>query len=427
MNFLTDYSIFASGDEAPPDYHIWAGLSVLSSCCGPNLWLDMGKYNLQPNLYIMFVGPPGIRKSTAKNVARDILTAIKEIPVIPSSITKEALVKDLSDAKSRHKMVYKWNDKPRNFTKAAILSDEFINLVSHGGDPLGYIQLLTEIYNPTPTFETTTISRGKTEMPYPYITLLGCITPELTSNLINQGALSGGFSRRTLYIYANKNGRPVPRPVLTSDQLEAKTRLILRGRLVQRLSGPFEFTPEGNERYVSWYEENFYGLQKAPTQAVANFLQSKADQVLKVAMLLRVAEQDSLLIDVGELDQAIKMIDSAQEHINSVFSSVGRNPHAATIAGIVSFVDQRSSEPPYYISLKRVIGAFLKDSPGENTTKILNDLLNAEPPQIHKDRVSIGAQQIEVLISSKNFDKFKEVNGRSKGLGLSLNLSGRQT
>jgi len=420
VNFLTSYETYASGDEAPPDFHTWAGLSVLSSCCGPNLWLDMGKYNLQPNLYIMFVGPPGIRKSTAKNVARDILAAIQKIPIIPSSITKEALVKDLSDAKSRHHMVYKWNDLPRHYTKAAILSDEFINLVSHGGDPLGYLQLLTEIYNPTPNFETTTISRGKTEMPFPYITLLGCITPELTANLINQGALSGGFSRRTLYIYANKNGKPVPRPVLTEAQREAKEALIIRGRTIQNLNGPFNFTDAGMSTYVSWYNENFYGLQNAPTQAIANFLQSKADQVLKVAMLLQISEHNELILDTAPLQAAIRMVDAAQAHINAVFSAVGRNPQAATLAGIIAYIDQKSEHTPHYVTIKRILGHFIKDAPGEQITKMLADLTRTDPPQIHEALVNVAGQNITVYTSPKYRDK---VTASAKAPAVSLNLS----
>jgi len=420
VNFLSSYETYASGDEAPPDFHTWAGLSVLSSCCGPNLWLDMGKYNLQPNLYIMFVGPPGIRKSTAKNVARDILAAIQKIPIIPSSITKEALVKDLSDPKSRHHMVYKWKDLPRHYTKAAILSDEFINLVSHGGDPLGYLQLLTEIYNPTPNFETTTIARGKTEMPFPYITLLGCITPELTANLINQGALSGGFSRRTLYIYANKNGKPVPRPILTEAQREAKEQLIIRGRTIQQLNGPFNFTDSGMATYEEWYNQNFYGLQNAPTQAIANFLQSKADQVLKVAMLLQISEHNELILDTAPLQAAIRMVDAAQAHINAVFSAVGRNPQAATLAGIIAYIDQKSEHAPHYVTVKRILGHFIKDAPGEQITKMLADLTRTDPPQIHEALVNVAGQNIVVYTSPKFKDK---VTASAKAPAVSLSLA----
>ena len=415
MNFLDDYAIYSSGDEAPPDYHFWSGLSVLSACCGPNLWLDMGKYNLQPNLYIMLVGPPGIRKSTAKNVAQSIIANIKNIPMVPSSITKEAFVKELSQEKSRHKMVYQWLGKPRSYTKACILSDEFVNLVSHGGDPLGYIQLLTEIYNPTPSFETTTISRGKTEMPYPYISLLGCITPELTSNLINQGALSGGFSRRTLYIYCNRNGKPVPRPILTEEQIQAKDRLIQRGRMIQCLNGPFKFSEAGERFYFNWYNENFYGLQEASTTAIANFLQSKADQVLKLAMLRRVSEHDDLILDTPELEFARYHIDQAQTHINTVFAAAGRNPHAATIVGILSFVNQRTALHPHYVTEKRIIGNFIKDAPSQVITDILKSLVNSEPPQLHIKGITVGVQHLQVYTSPTNLPLFLRANGQTKG------------
>lgn len=424
MNFLEDYLIYSSGDEAPPEFHFWSGLSVLSACCGPNLWLDMGKYNLQPNLYVMLVGPPGIRKSTAKNVAQSIIAGIKNIPMVPSSITKEAFVKELSQEKSRHKMVYQWMGKPRSYTKASIMSDEFVNLVSHGGDPLGYIQLLTEIYNPTPSFETTTISRGKTEMPYPYITLLGCITPELTSNLINQGALSGGFSRRTLYIYSNRNGKPVPRPKLTDNQVMAKDRLVQRGRMIQCLNGPFKFSDAGEEYYTDWYTENFYGLQDAPTTAIANFLQSKADQVLKVAMLRRVAEHDDLILDVPELEFARRKVDEAQTHINTVFAAAGRNPHAATIAGILSFVNQRTITHPHYVTAKKIIGHFIKDAPSNVIDDILKSLVNSEPPQLHLAAVKVGVQVLQVFTSPANFAAFKKANASSTGQAPPGNLLG---
>lgn len=425
MNFLDDYQIYAAGDEAPPAYHVWCGMSLLSACMGPNIWLDMGKFNIQPNLYILLVGPPGLRKSTAKDVAESLAKEIGNIPCIPSSTTKESAVQNISSEKSRHRMVYKWKDQPRYYTKACIFSDEFINLVAYGGDPLGWIQLLTELYNPKPVFDVSTISRGKTEMPYPYIHLLGCMTPELTSNLISQGALSGGFSRRTLYIYSNEPGSAVPIPFLSTEQREAKARVIARGREVQKLQGGFSLQGEAKEIYIDWYHKNYADIKVATTQAVTNFMQSKPNQMLKLAMIHHLSKHDDFLFNAEDLHFAIKHIDIAQEHIDLVFSSVGRNPHAATISGIVAFVEQQTARSPHYISVKRIIGNFLKDSPGENTQKILNDLVNAEPPQLHKSRVTIAAQSIEVYVSPKHLEAFQKATALQKAPALSLNLASK--
>lgn len=420
MNFLQDYQIYADGDEAPPAYHIWCGLSLLSACMGPNIWFDMGKFNIQPNLYILLVGPPGLRKSTAKDVAKNLAEEIGNIPCISDTATKEAVVKELSSEKSRHRMVYKWNDMPRVYTKACIFSDEFVNLVACGGDPLGWVQFLTHIYSPTPVYRADTISRSKTEMPYPYLHLLGCMTPELTSSLISQGALSGGFSRRTLYIYSNEPGKATPFPQLSKEQKEAKQRVILRGREVQKLQGSFILENEAKEIYIDWYLKNYNATRTAPTQAVTNFMQSKSNQMLKLAMIHHTSSHNDFVFTPEDLDFAIRHVEIAQEHVDLVFSSVGRNPHAATISGIVAYVDQHTANAPYYLTEKRIIGHFLVHSPGENTAKILNDLINAEPPQLHKNRVTIGVQSIPVYTSTKNLPLF---TASSKGPAVSLSLA----
>lgn len=425
MNLLEDYQIYAAGDEAPPAFHIWCGLSLLSACMGPNIWLDMGKFNIQPNLYILLVGPPGLRKSTAKDVAQHLAKDIGNIPCLPDTSTKEAVVASLSAEKSRHRMVYKWNDQPRYYTKACIFSDEFVNLVACGGDPLGWIQFLTRVYSPTPVFDADTISRGKTEMPYPYIHLLGCMTPELTSSLISQGALSGGFSRRTLYIYSNEPGPAVPFPQLTQEQKDAKQRVIARAREVQKLQGSFVLEGDAKEIYVEWYHRNYAATRVAPTQAVTNFMQSKPNQMLKLAMIHHMSSHNDFIFTREDLHFAIKHIEIAQEHIDLVFSSVGRNPHAATISGIVAFVDQHTVNPPYYLTEKRITGHFLVHSPGENTAKILNDLINAEPPQLYRNRIIVGAQTITVYTTPKNIHLF-QASASAKAPALSLNLSAKR-
>lgn len=376
MNFLQAYQIYSSGNEAPEEFHQWGAYAALSACCGPYLWTDMGGVgNIQPNLFILYVGPPGIKKSTAKDFARNLIreVATKEhpIPMAPSSTSKEAFVDFMANPKSPCQMVYKWKDKPRTYTKCSIFANEFVNLVQVGGDPLAWIQVLTDIYDPQPNYDVSTISRGAKEIPYPYLTLLGCMTPELTRSLINENALSGGFSRRVLYIYGNKNGPPVPRPITTPEQVEAKKYLIQHCREVQTLQGKFEFTPDGLKAYDEWYYRNYAELEQATSAAVVNFLQSKAVIVTKVAMLSRLSWSKELLIDREDVELAVAMVTSAQQHIDTIFSGVGRNPHASTQAGIAALVRTQCNRPPFYITKKKIYAAYL----GQASTRDIDSLL----------------------------------------------------
>ena len=406
MNFLQAYHIYSSGNEAPDAFHSWAAYAVLSTCCGPNLWKDMGTIgNIQPNLYIMFVGPPGIKKSTAKDIARRLVGKIHTpkhpLPIAPASSSKEAFIKFMSEEKSPCQMSFAWQDKLRKYTKASIYSDEFVNLVQVGGDPLGWVQILTEIYNPQPTFDAATISRGSVNLPYPYITLLGCMTPELTRSLINENALSGGFSRRTIYIFANRNSKPVPEPIITAEQIEAEKSLIEHGRRIQALTGRFEFSEAGKKLYNTWYAQNFEELENATSAAQQNFLQSKSVQVIKVAMLSRLALSDQLILDEEEVRLAIALVTESQQHIDTIFSGVGRNPHAATMAGIQQFIRLHCERPPHYVTRKKIYAAFLNHAQQKDIDTLIEQMTAVE--QVKQVQATFSNGQVLSVVTTPEF------------------------
>ena len=414
MNFLEAYRIYSSGNEAPQIFHDWAAFSVLSSCCGPNLWLDMGIIgNIQPNLYIMYVTPPGIAKSTAKDIAKRLLCKISTdkhpIPLAPESCSKEAFIKFMADDKSPCQMYFKWEDKARKYTKCSIMSDEFINLVQVGGEPAGWIQVLTQIHNPQPAFDGLTISRGAITLPFPYITLLGCMTPELTKALINENALSGGFSRRVIYLFANKGGDPVPIPVITPEQKEAEKLLVEQGRRIQQLSGRFTLTDSARRTYIDWYLQHSKDKANATSAAVQNFLQSKPQQILKVAMLARLAVSDELVIDVDQFHLAEALISSSQQHIETIFAGVGRNPHAATMAGIQNFIKFQCEKAPHYVTRKKIYANYLQHASQKDIDSLLDQMAAVEQIKLVTAKFANG-QQVSVVTSPEFEMKFQKTS-----------------
>ncbi|HNA10322.1 MAG TPA: DUF3987 domain-containing protein [Leptospiraceae bacterium] len=406
MNFLQAYHIYSSGNEAPDIFHQWGAYAVLSSCCGPNIWKDMGTIgNIQPNLYIMFVGPPGIKKSTAKDIAKRLVHKIHTnkhpLPMAPASCTKEALIKFMAEEKSPCQMSFAWQDKLRKYTKLSIYSDEFVNLVQVGGDPLAWVQLLTEIYNPQPSFDAATIARGSVNLPYPYVTLLGCMTPELTKSLINENALSGGFSRRTLYLFANRNSKPVPEPVITPEQKEAEVTLVEHGRRIQSLTGKFEFSSKGRELYNNWYAQNFHELESSTSAAQQNFLQSKSVQVIKVAMLSKLAVSNELILDEEEMELAIALVTDAQRHIDTIFAGVGRNPHAATMSGIQNFIKFHCERPPHYVTRKKIYANFLNHASQKDIDSLIDQMTAVE--QIKQVQAQFNNGQVLQVVTTPEF------------------------
>ena len=59
--------------ESPRIMHLWSALFNVSSALGRRCWLPFGPMELFPNQYVLMVGTPASRKSTAANIAKRLL------------------------------------------------------------------------------------------------------------------------------------------------------------------------------------------------------------------------------------------------------------------------------------------------------------------------------------------------------------------
>ena len=90
--FLQNYAIVTDGNECPQLFHHWAGLSCLANFAGRRFFHRWGVAgNIYPHMYLLFVGDPGVKKSTAMNIAHGLVKKVGDIEILPSSMTKEAI------------------------------------------------------------------------------------------------------------------------------------------------------------------------------------------------------------------------------------------------------------------------------------------------------------------------------------------------
>ena len=54
-NWLSAYQEYTKESESPDSYHLFCGLSAISSVVRRNAYVDQGIYLLYPNLYLVFV------------------------------------------------------------------------------------------------------------------------------------------------------------------------------------------------------------------------------------------------------------------------------------------------------------------------------------------------------------------------------------
>ena len=140
---------------------------------------------------------------------------------------------------------------------------------------MGMVEFLTDIWDED-VFEVKTKNRGTDHIMGPYVTLLGCLTTETMTNLMNTKIISSGFSRRCMFVYSADMGNPVPRPVVTPSQKAAWERCVKRAKELQTVHGQFEWGDGAAEFYDNWYCKNHDRKKTTDSQIEEGFLQSKS-------------------------------------------------------------------------------------------------------------------------------------------------------
>lgn len=344
MNFVQAYKIWASGNEAPDIYHQWSGLSVISSLVSRRVWVPQGQDYVMGNLYILLVGPAGNKKSTAMKAARGIVREFREksSPVPPKNQTWQSIVQDLGDEHEPYKKHFVHQGDKFVYSHASMFCNEFATLLKT--DPLGWVTFLTDIYDEDSyEYKIKNAPRDGKKLDFiqnPYITFLGCMTPELTANSIQEGIITTGFSRRCIFVYANRSSKCVPRRTTTTDQLNARDWLIQWGTKLSMVQGPFVWEDNAVEYFDHWYTKNRSIMASLTDGFLASWLDSKNQIVIKVAMMLSLADSLDLRLRKQDIEAALLLIDETELHFHKIFAAAGRNPIAMISMKIISQLEQ---------------------------------------------------------------------------------------
>lgn len=395
MSFLRDYQEFATGNECPAIYHTWCGMSALSSLASRRFWVDQGFFTVYPNLYIILVGDPGIKKTTGMKLARKLIQQFPHIPVAPASITKEAITQHMAEKGSPCQKVFSYEGHRKDYTHLTIFCNEIVSLLSAGGNPIGMIDFLTDIWDQD-VFEVKTKNKGRDLVKGPFITILACMTPETTKNLLNQSIISGGFSRRCMFVMAHRNEKPVARPQLTKEQTDAWDRCIQRANEIQKMSGKFQWSPEAETFFDEWYDKNFWQTEQTDDIVMQGFYRSKGEYVLKIAMLVSLSEKNELILTKADIEAALHFIEQVEPEVSTVFAGTGRNEMAPIANAMLLLVKEKGK-----MDVKRLYAAFYAQASMDEMNEVIRFLVNQKKVKLteEKDSNSKPVTSIEIAQS----------------------------
>jgi hypothetical protein len=288
---LDSYFEYVKDSESPIIFHRWAMLSCVGAMLGRQYWFPFGHFKIHTNQYLMFIGSPGSRKSSAINLARGILERTGYDTFAAQRTSKEKFLLDLEGVEGDDGKVVDGNAVLNNlFGEGAtsgepkevfICADEFNEFV--GSSNLEFLSLLGSLWDwdkPTLPFTQRLKTSRSVSIYQPTISLLGGNTHSGFTEAFPPAAIGQGFLSRLVLIFGEPSGIKIPFPRQPSPQLEADLLAILL-EIKSKVHGQATMTKQAEGMLETIYR-TFTGL---PDARFEHYSTRRFNHLIKLCML----------------------------------------------------------------------------------------------------------------------------------------------
>jgi hypothetical protein len=304
--------------ESPVSFWYWSAIAALSAVVKDQVWLNRQIYNLYPNIYVMLHAESGLKKGPPISMARQLVKPVNNTRIISGRSSIQGILKDLGTAYTQP------GGKVQTKSVAFICSSELSSSIVE--DKVA-TKILTDLYDRQYNVgEWRSLLKMETfELKDPTITMLTATNEAMSEDFFTRSAIQGGYFARTFIIYEkeSKVSNSLIYPLTNPPNYAASADYL---KVIAKLHGefhPIAQTDKSDEHrfkkfkhgrdvwfnevgiiYDDWYE-NFKELVKSSERDETGTLNRFGDSVLKVAMLLSLAQHPQLVLTVEGMSNAI--------------------------------------------------------------------------------------------------------------------------
>lgn len=315
--------------DAPESYVFWSGIFTLSAAIRRRVWIPkkyLGVWACYPYIYLMFVGPPGARKTTSiDNGSLVLLNQVEGINVGADAFTKESIIEAMQRTTD---------------SSISIVLGEFSDAMQKAGkDRSGMYEFLTSLFDGKASYKTATKTQGSNFLEKPCVNFFSATTPGWIKDHMPESVISGGFASRVIFVYEegprmNKmffDDVEGPFAELEKDLLEDLIHI------AKEVTGEFSFSDDGLKAAREWSEKG-HSQKLQNNDKLGGYLNRKKTHVAKLAQLHSISMKDELVITKEDWDFGVWAIETTEPGLEKIFSGVGKNPYTMEIEKIVAYV-----------------------------------------------------------------------------------------
>ncbi len=356
-NWLESYAEYTFDTEPPKHFHLWAGLSAISSALRKKTWFRFGRLRIHPNLYVVFVSEPGIsRKTQAISYEEEIVSEVSVIVTSADAITPQAMLEDLEMAKAEEMTP---SGTVLTHNSLSIVSGEFESFLGQKRDNTKMLVLLTDLYDcKIRPYRYRTKGAGTNTIASPFLSLLAGTTPESLASALPSTAIGGGLTSRISFVWSDRKEKKVAVPETSAEIEELKKHLIYDLTTISRIIGAYTYTPESREWWETWYNnyEELDPNRLCKDPVFRGWYSRKPTLVTKIAMLLTASKSDTLTVGVTEFIRALAIIEDNERGMQKAFAAVGRSEVTPDVALVLQIIQRHRA-----ISEKQLMSLVWRD------------------------------------------------------------------
>lgn len=321
-NWLELFQKTFDNTEAPEKYVYWIGVGTIGAALQRNVVFDEVTFQLYPNHYIILVGPPAVKKTTAINFGIGLLRQVEGINIGPSAVTWQYLIDILVEIQTA---------SPEEQARTGVVEKDSCPIVLPGSE-LGTlidfeernaINFFTEAWDSPAVFDKGTRMMGNQLLRGPCPSILGGTTPQWVKDNVKGTTRSGGFISRCIMPYANKPRRIIAYPSrhVQATHNENISKLVHDLGCIATLKGNYRLAPDALEWGEKWHTTTSKSnYDKVVVDDSDNWTNRRYAHVHKLAMILAASKRDELLITKEDLQEAAHKIDDIHKDFNLVFA-----------------------------------------------------------------------------------------------------------
>lgn len=416
---MDEYLSFTADTEAPMIFHRWSIIGCIGAALGRQYYLPFGDSEIFPNTYVMLIGDPGTRKSTAIKGAKRLLADTGYDHFSADRTSKEKFLIDLEgktdeegnpkDASSLMANMFGDDAEGSDPCESFIVSDEFNEFVGAGN--IEFLSMLGNLWDwnsPKVPFKQRLKTSRSVSIYQPTISILSGNTHAGFAQAFPPEAIGQGFMSRLMLIYGEASGKKIAfptRPDPVARQSIVDTIIKMRTEVV----GEASMSPQARQMLEVIYR-TFNSMHDARFK---HYSTRRFTHLLKLCLI---CSASNLRKEIGVADvlYANTILSYTEHFMPKAMGEYGKAKHADVLAKIIAILND-TTKPLQQSEIWKQVQADL-DRP-DDLIKLLAGLVQADKIQwIDKKGYLIVKKLLKQDTLYADFNLLREVT--EKGIKL---------